>query len=88
MIAFLESGDIKEIIESSKSFEAIDSVLNKYEKKIKLKDKLSHYKLLCDEYKNIRDYKAVYLSSHDRIKNPIAIAIYHIVLDYNHIILK
>jgi len=88
MIAFLESITIEEKINCSDSYKEIDTILYKYKSEIKLNGSLAKYKLSCDEFNYIENYDYVFVSSHNRIQNPIAIELYHIILDYNDLIIE
>jgi hypothetical protein len=86
MISFLEHVDIKHEIKSNDAFSTIEGVLHKYHDEIKLTGNLLQYKLECKSYKYIEEYQYIFRSSHSRAQNVLPINIYHVVLDYNHLI--
>jgi hypothetical protein len=86
MISFLEYADTKYEIKSNDAFSEIESVLQKYHDEIKLTGNLLQYKLDCKAYKYIEEYQYIFKSTHSRAQNSLSINIYHIVLDYNHLI--
>jgi hypothetical protein len=87
MIAFLESEDISKKINGETSFVELALILLKYKNEIKLIGKLQKYKLICNNYKYVKDFQHIFVSTHNRIHNPEPIEIFHIVLDYNQIII-
>lgn len=86
MISFLEASDSKDEISYTSCFSSIDTALKKHKKKIKLKSNLSKVKLICTEYKYVQDFQYVFLSSHNRVKAK-SIEIYHLVFNYNTIVI-
>jgi hypothetical protein len=86
MISFLEYVDIKHEIKSDEAFSAIGGVLQKYHDEINLTGSLLQYKLECKSNKYIEEYQFIFKSTHSRAQNVLPINIYHIVLDYNHVI--
>lgn len=90
MISFLESNDSKHTINYTSSFTILNNILKKNKKKIKLFGNLSKVVLKCSEFEHIQNFEYVYLSSHNRgpVKKPKPIKIYHIILDYNTIVVN
>jgi hypothetical protein len=86
MISFLESIDTKHEIKCGDAFSFINNVLLKFKEEIKLNGNLTQYKLNCKDYNYIEKYRYIFKSAHSRIKNSSPINIFHIVLDYNHLI--
>lgn len=86
MISFLEYVDIKHEIKSSDAFSTIEGVLQKYHEEIKLTSNFIQYKLDSKAYKYIEEFQYVFKSVHSRTANSLPINIFHIVLDYNHIV--
>ncbi|MBX7203885.1 MAG: hypothetical protein K1X81_00520 [Bacteroidia bacterium] len=87
MISFLESTEPKEKIESANSFKEIDVALKKHKDLLKIQTNLASQKLICAGYEYIEKYQYVFVSSHNRDNLRQPITIYHIVLDYNDLIL-
>lgn len=85
IISFLESEDDRSKIDYPASFLAIDTILKKHKKNIKLRGNLNPYNLSSSISQYVNDFKYIYMSKHNR-NNRSAIAIYHIVLNYNHLI--
>jgi hypothetical protein len=88
MISFLEHVDVKHEIKSSDSFAALGGALQKYHDEIKLMGNLYHYKLECKSHKYIGKYRYIFKSTHERMQKGLPIHIYHLVLDYNHLVLE
>lgn len=86
MISFLESKESKNRISSKDAYSEIKKVLFKYKKEILINGNLLKYKLVCERYKIIEDFENTFLSRHNRDSSAIPVEIYHIVLDYNHLI--
>lgn len=86
MISFLEYVDSKHEIKSNDAFLKIESVLQKYHNEIKLTGNLLQYKLDCKAYKYIQEFQYIFKSTHARTQSALPIDIYHLVLDYNHLI--
>jgi len=86
MISFLESIDIKNRIDCISAFSSIEKVLLKYKDEINLNGSFLQYKLECNNFKDIEDYKYTFVSMHTRSTNTLPIDIFHLVLDYNHLI--
>jgi hypothetical protein len=88
MISFLESIDSKDEIKCSTSFKAIGSVLEKFKYEIKLENSLKHHKIKSRDFKEIEEFEYTFVSRHARSYKSIPIDIFHIVLDYNHLIIS
>lgn len=87
MISFLESADAKNKIEIKASFGQIETVLKKGKANIGLIKNLIQHKLKCKDFHEIEDYEFIFSSSHKR-KKKANISLYHIVLDYNDIVVE
>lgn len=86
MISFLEASDSKNTINYTSSFSVIDAVLKKHRKKIKLKNNLTKVKMVCADYEFVSNFEYTFLSVHTRGKKVKPIEIYHLVLNYNHLV--
>jgi hypothetical protein len=86
MISFLESTDPKNEIKCDSSFDIINTLLEKYKNETKLISSLQRYKITCNDYKEIEEFEYTFISRHNRITYTSTIDIYHVVLDYNHLI--
>lgn len=53
---------------------------------IKLTGNLHRYKLNCKDYKCIQEYQYIFRSTHARAQNVLPINIFHIILNYNHLV--
>jgi hypothetical protein len=87
MISFLEHVDIKHEIKCNDAFYSISNVLQKYQDATKISENLLQYKLDCKTYKYIDEFQYVFKSIHLRGMLSIPINIFHIVLDYNYLVL-
>lgn len=88
MIGFLESKNTQHTIASTSSFSNIDTALKKHKGKIKLKNNLSKVKLICAEHNFVQNFEYVFLSTHDRESKSIPIEIYHLILNFNHLVIN
>lgn len=86
MISFLEASDSKNAITNVSSFSVIDTALTKHKKKVKLKSNLSRVKLVCIDYEYVGTFEYVFVSTHGRGTEAKPIEIYHLILDYNHLV--
>jgi len=86
MISFLESVDTKNAITSESAFHAIESVLLKYKNETQFGGCLYQCQLDCCKYKYVDDFKYAFQSKHLRSSSSLPIDIFHIILDYNHLI--
>ncbi len=86
MISFLESQNLNEKIESSTAFSTIQTVFSKYNKELSINENLSSHTLICEDFKDIREFKYVYKSKHIKRGKNETIRIFHIVLDYNQLV--
>lgn len=86
MISFLESEDKNKILNACDVYSALYTHLEKHKEAIKLLNNLKVIKLISD-YKEVSNFDNIYYSNHKRNDKP-NILIYHIVLDYNDIVVE
>lgn len=86
MISFLESTKNDNRIEIERAFDVLNTALNN-NKKMKLISRLDFHRLISKNFEYLNEYKYVFHSSHGRLNKLGNITLYHIVLDYNAIIL-
>lgn len=87
MISFLESANLKYRIDVSTCFQELDSAIKKKRKYLGLKKDLDQHVLFCKTFKEVTDYKYIFHTSHLRKKRKDLIELYHIVLDYNSLVI-
>lgn len=88
LISFLEAETKANRIECSLSFKIYEDLLGKYSDDIQIKKPLRKYKLACDFSSFVENFEHVYVSSHGREKGKNDIDLYHIILDYNSLIIQ
>lgn len=86
MISFLESENKSKALNTCETFELLSEYLVKYKERINLLDSLKITRVKSNN-PEISKFDSLYYSNHNRNGKP-SILIYHIVLDYNHIIIK
>ena len=84
----LEYVVFKHEIKSNEAFSEIDGVLREYQDEINLIGNLLQYKLDCKANKYIEEYQYVFKSIHKRNQSDLPINVYHIVLNYNHLVIS
>lgn len=88
MISFLEAEIPTNKIDCSTSFNNFDTLLKKHKSILQTKTQLKIHKLSCESSNYVDGFKFVYFSSHGRKMGKSDINIYHIILDYNHLIVQ
>lgn len=86
MISFLESSTDKNRIDINSSFAELNAAIKKKKRKLRVRKDLSKYPLKCESPKGVSDFQYVYCTTHTRTKNNTLIDLYHIVLDYNKLV--
>lgn len=86
MISFLEAEKPTRKIDCSSSFMTYTNLLNKHTATLQTKIPLKKFKLNCEYSCFVDGYEFVYVSSHGRNKGKSDIDLYHVILDYNHIV--
>lgn len=87
MISFLESEHPANKIDCSTSFGSYAALLKKHNGALRTKTPLKKHKLSCESSTYVDGFKFVYFSSHGRKKGKSDIDLYHIILDYNHLVI-
>lgn len=88
LISFLEAETKADRIECSQSFKVYEDLLGKYSDDIQVKKPLRKYKLACDISSFVEDFECIYVSTHSREKSKSDIDLYHIILDYNSLVVQ
>lgn len=86
MISFLESEDKNKILNICDAYNILYAHLDNYKESINLLDNLKVINLISN-YIEVSNFDSLYYSNHKRNDKP-NISIYHIILDYNDIIVK
>ncbi|MBX2963962.1 MAG: hypothetical protein KF687_15730 [Cyclobacteriaceae bacterium] len=85
MIAFLESSESKHEITVNISFDIFEELLNRFRHQVNFQGSLTRKTLNCDR-KQVKKFNSVYESTHGRTGGPINI--FHLVFDYNNIVVQ
>lgn len=86
MISFLESEDKNKILNICEVYNILHTHLDNHKETINLLDNLKAINLISD-YSDVSNFNNLYYSNHKRNNKP-NILIYHIILDYNDIIVE
>lgn len=86
MISFLESEDTDKILNVKDVYNELYTYLNKYENEINLLNNIESVHLESD-YIEVSEFPYLYHSNHKRNNKP-NILIYHLILDYNDIVVE
>lgn len=86
LISFLEAKEVKSKIEIRLCFNELDQALKAHKTQTALAKDLEPYKLDCKNFKEVDEFSFVFLSSHIRSKKKTVIRLFHIALDYNHLL--
>ena len=88
IISFLEYDNIKNKILIEDSFEKLGTAIHSQRKGLQLIENLKPYKLHNKKFKIISDYRYVFQSTHKRSRTKVNIDLFHIILDYNNLIIE
>lgn len=86
LISFLEATTEVNKVSVENSFKTLENLFKKHQKILKITKPLKKYKLNCPSITFVDGFDFVYASSHNRKKRRGNIDLYHIVLDYNHLV--
>ena len=86
LISFLETDSETNKIAINTSFNTYSNLFKKYETSLEIIKPLKKHKLNSSCHNYINEFNFVYSSSHKRKRGKSGIDLYHIVLDYNHLV--
>lgn len=87
MISFLESKLPSNEIKIADAFITLKEALQNHSQQICLSKPLANIKLNCPEHDFVDQYQYVFVSTHARTRGMSSIDVYHVVLDYNHLVI-
>jgi hypothetical protein len=86
LISFLETDSETNKILISTSFKTYTDLFKRHETNLEIIKPLKKHRLISPIHQYINDFSFVYTSSHKRKKGKSPIDLYHVVLDYNHLV--